>query len=108
MLMIRGVGCGGVCLGRWGIDGLSDINRSTNEQFLERVRSIDVNRSGDRRAPHKPLLLLAIANLLQGKRELSFEEVESLLRPLLNAYARPVRGQQEPKLPYWYLRSDQS
>ncbi len=91
-----------------GIDGLSNMNTSINEQLLERIRSINVNRSGDRRAPHKPLLLLvAIANLLQGKHELSFTEVESLLRPLLNAYAPPVSGQHEPKLPYWHLRSDQ-
>jgi len=93
---------------KWDIDILSDINTSTNEELLKRIKSINVNRSGDRRAPHKPLLLLvAISNLLQGKRELSFEEVESLLRPLLNAYAPSVSGQPEPKLPYWFLRSDQ-
>ncbi len=87
---------------------MSVISKSINDQLLERLRSINVNRSGDRRAPHKPLLLLvAIAKLLQGERELSFEEVEGLLRPLLNAYAPPVSGQHEPKLPYWYLRSDQ-
>lgn len=86
---------------------LNDIYKLTNEELLERIRSINVNRSGDRRAPHKPLfLLVAIANLLQGKRELSFGEVESLLRPLLNAYAPSVSGQHEPKLPYWFLRSD--
>jgi len=93
--------------GKVDIDILSDINTSTNEELLERIRTINVNRSGDRRAPHKPLLLLvAISNLLQGKRELSFGEVESLLRPLLNAYAPPISGQHEPKLRYWYLRTD--
>jgi putative restriction endonuclease len=87
---------------------LSFISTSINDQLLERIRSINVNRSGDRRAPHKPLLLLvAIAKLLQGQRELGFREIESLLRPLLNAYAPPVSGQHEPKLPYWHLRSDQ-
>jgi putative restriction endonuclease len=87
---------------------LSFINTSINDQLLERIRSINVNRSGDRRAPHKPLLLLvAIAKLLQGVRELGFGEIESLLRPLLNAYAPPVSGKHEPKLPYWHLRSDQ-
>jgi putative restriction endonuclease len=87
---------------------LSVISTSTNDQFLERIRSINVNRCGDRRAPHKPLLLLvAIAKLLHGERVLGFGEIESLLRPLLNAYAPPVSGKHEPKLPYWHLCSDQ-
>lgn len=83
------------------------ISSPINEQLLERIRTLNVNRSGDRRAPHKPLLLLvAIAKLLQGERELSFGEVESLLRPLLNAYAPPVQSRHQPELPYWFLRSD--
>ena len=83
------------------------ISSPINEQLLERIRTLNVNRSGDRRAPHKPLLLLvAIARLLQGERELSFNEVESLLRPLLNAYAPPVQSRHQPELPYWHLRSD--
>lgn len=87
---------------------MSDIYTSANEELLARIKSINIFRSGDRRAPHKPLLLLvAIANLLQGKRELTFEEVESRLRPLLNAYAPAVSGRHEPRLPYWHLRSDQ-
>lgn len=87
---------------------MSVFKTSINDQLLERIRSINVNRSGDRRAPHKPLLLLvAIAKLLRGERELGFGEIESLLRPLLNAYAPPVSGNHEPKLPYWHLRSDQ-
>jgi putative restriction endonuclease len=76
-------------------------------QLLERIKALNVYRSGDRRAPHKPLLLLvAIANLLEGRRELSFNEVERLLRPLLNAYAPPVRSRHQPELPYWHLQSD--
>ena len=68
---------------------------------------LNVNRSGDRRAPHKPLLLLvAIANLLEGKSELAFNQVERLLRPLLNAYAPPVRSRHQPELPYWHLQTD--
>lgn len=93
---------------RGGIEGLSNLSTSTNDQLLERIRSINVNRSGDLRSPHKPLLLLvAIAKLLQGQRELCFGEIESLLRPLLNAYAPPVQGRPQPELPYWHLRSDQ-
>ena len=75
--------------------------------YLERVRNLNVNRHGERRAPHKPLLLLiAIARLLRGERELPFREVESMLRPLLVCYAPSVQGRHEPKLPYWHLRSD--
>lgn len=69
---------------------MSVISTVSKDQLLQRIRSINVNRSGNRRAPHKPLLLLvAIAKLLQGERELAFGEIENLLRPLLNAYAPP-------------------
>lgn len=87
-------------------------NRENNlltpaDKLLEHVRALNVNRSGNRRAPHKPLLLLvAIANLVKGRRELDFNEVERLLRPLLNAYAPPVRSRHQPELPYWHLQSD--
>jgi len=77
------------------------------EAYLDQVRRLNVNHSGERRAPHKPLLLLiAIAKLLQNERELPFDEVESLLIPLLQSYAPPVRSRCQPELPYWHLRSD--
>jgi hypothetical protein len=42
---------------------------NNDSQFLDQIRAINVHKSGERRAPHKPLLLLiAIAGLLQGKR----------------------------------------
>src|SRR5210317_726256 len=78
-----------------------------DDQFLNQIRTLNVHHRGDRRAPHKPLLLLlAIADLLQGKREVPFEEAERKLKPLLNAYAPPVQARHQPELPYWYLRSD--
>ncbi len=80
---------------------------STEQEILDRVRRLKVFRHGDRRAPHKPLLLLiAISQLLQGKREVSDGEVEARLRPVLEAYAPPVRARHQPELPYWHLRSD--
>jgi putative restriction endonuclease len=76
--------------------------------YLDKVRRLNVNRQGERRAPHKPLLLLiAIAKLLRGERELPFGDVEALLTPLLQAYAPPVQGRCQPELPYWHLQTDQ-
>jgi len=77
-------------------------------QVLDKIRNITVNRSGERRAPHKPLLLLlSIARLLQGQRNIPFTDVEKSLGPLLNAYAPPVQGRHQPELPYWHLQTDQ-
>jgi len=76
-------------------------------RYLDAVTNLNVYRQGDRRAPHKPLLLLvAVARLLDGKRELAFGQVASLLDPLLKSYAPPVKGRHQPELPYWHLRSD--
>lgn len=78
-----------------------------SDPFLDRLRRLNVYRSGQRRAPHKPLLLLlAIAELLRGKATLPFSQVETQLAPLLEQYAPPVKSNHEPKLPYWHLRSD--
>lgn len=74
---------------------------------LDRIANLNTFRSGERRAPHKPLLLLiAIGALTQGKRELTFSKIEGSLTPLLNAYAPPVRSRHQPELPYWHLMSD--
>ena len=78
-----------------------------DEDFLQRVESIRTYRKGERRAPHKPLLLLyAIAELTRGRRQLSFLTVKEVLEPLLDAYAPPVASRHQPELPYWHLASD--
>ena len=62
------------------------------DQHLDRVRKLNVNQTGERRAPHKPLLLLlAVAKLLRGERDFAFADVESSLNPLLLRYA-PVEN----------------
>lgn len=79
----------------------------TPAEYLNAVEKLNVYRRGERRAPHKPLLLLlAISRLQKGERDIPFADVESALNPLLNAYAPPVASRHQPELPYWYLRSD--
>lgn len=80
---------------------------SYENQYLESIKRLNVYRRGERRAPHKPLLLLvAIAKLTRGKRSLSYSEAEGCLSPLLSAYAPPVKTRHQPELPYWHLQSD--
>ena len=77
------------------------------QQLLKQIRSLNVYHVGERRAPHKPLLvLLALARLKQGESHMPFKEVETALLPLLKAYAPPVRSRHQPELPYWHLQSD--
>ena len=76
-------------------------------ELLNKIRRLNVNRSGERRSPHKPLLLLiAISKLFHGERDIPFTEIEKLLGPLLRTYAPPTKGRPQPELPYWHLRSD--
>lgn len=78
-----------------------------DEDLLQRVDRLRTYRKGERRAPHKPLLLLfAIGELVRGHRKLPFEKVKKALDPLLNAYAPPVASRHQPELPYWHLATD--
>lgn len=71
------------------------------------IANLNVYKAGERRAPHKPLLvLLALARLENGQERVAFEDVEDELRSLLNAWAPPVKSRQQPELPYWHLASD--
>lgn len=76
--------------------------------FTSKVDSLRVYERGDRRAPHKPLLLLlALGRLQRGTPRLTpCVEVCRLLLPLLEAYAPPVKSRHLPELPYWHLQSD--
>jgi putative restriction endonuclease len=76
-------------------------------QIIDQIENLNTYRRGERRAPHKPLLLLvALARLKQGQHEITFPEIEGALKPLLEAYAPPVAAKHQPELPYWHLQSD--
>lgn len=79
----------------------------SKEDILNRFSNLRTNKQGNRRWPHKPLLVLvAISKLQQGYINLSYEEIAKELTPLLTAYAPPVSRRHQPELPYWHLRSD--
>jgi putative restriction endonuclease len=62
---------------------------------------------GDRRAPHKPILiLLALAKYQAGHDRLfSFKEIQEPLRDLLLEYGPPTK-QYRPELPFFHLKND--
>lgn len=79
----------------------------TGEDVLAQVRDLRPWRSGEQRAPHKPLLLLLALGRMQagGERLMSFEEVTDPLRGLLDQFG-PPRRRQHPEYPFWRLRLD--
>lgn len=86
---------------------LHKIFMTYENTFLRRLGNLSVFKKGERRAPHKPLLLLvAISRLQRGQKEISFSEVKQVLEPLLYAYAPPVKSRHQPELPYWHLQTD--
>jgi putative restriction endonuclease len=53
------------------------------ESLLKKIAGMKTWRSGERRAPHKPLLILfSISELLRGHRVLAFTAVEETLSPV--------------------------
>jgi putative restriction endonuclease len=81
---------------------------SSAKAFLAQLKTIRVNKIGERRAPHKPLLLLAVLGRLQ--RGLSgwhpFIELEPLVTPVLIAQAPHQTSKPQLIHPFWYLCSD--
>jgi len=77
-------------------------------ELLERFRKIRIYKRGERRAPHKPLLILyALGQFQHSRTTFSYPEVADALIPLLDAYAPHVEGLHSPEEPYWRLRNDQ-
>ena len=78
------------------------------QSLLELVAGINTWRSGDQRAPHKPLLLLlALGRLLGDEPRLGRfgGQIEPQLRELLERFGPPRRSH-HPEEPYRRLRAD--
>lgn len=78
----------------------------TRDQVLARFDGITRGRSGGRRAPHKPLLLLyALARFAEGDERLRYTEVEQAVRTLLREFG-PAAASDRIHYPFWRLQSD--
>lgn len=78
------------------------------QRLLGLIQEIRTWKKEDRRAPHKPLLLLlALGRVQRGDpRWVRFSDVEEKLRGLLQSYGPPSDSPQ-PELPFWHLQSDE-
>ncbi|HHL19298.1 MAG TPA: restriction endonuclease [Thiothrix sp.] len=80
------------------------MNKAT---LLEYISRLNVDKKGDRRSPHKPLLvLLILARYEKDKPRLAkYTEIESDLNTLLEEFA-PYQPSYRSDLPFWHLKSD--
>lgn len=79
----------------------------TATELRSLVDDLTVWKRGDRRAPHKPLLLLyALGRLYSERRRLlPYLEVDERLRRLLHDFG-PPRKRHHPEYPFWRLQND--
>lgn len=77
------------------------------DDFLDRLSRINVWKSGGRRAPHKPLLILySLGRIQQGKKRLvPYSEIETELTSLLRRFGRPAESF-HPEYPFGRLLND--
>ena len=78
----------------------------SEQKFIKRFAGIRVWKRGDRRAPHKPLLILFMLGRVQRKesRMVSYSEVVEPLQRLLDDFGPPRRS--SPAYPFYHLASD--
>ncbi|WP_445665532.1 phosphorothioated DNA-binding restriction endonuclease [Fodinibius sp. AD559] len=79
----------------------------TEQEILNKFKSLTVWKSGDRRAPHKPLLVILALGYLQnhGQRLLPYKMIEGELERLLEEFGTP-RNASNTHYPFWRLRND--
>ena len=80
---------------------------NAGNDVLNRFNRLRVWRSGSKRAPHKPLLLLlALGRLQRGENRLVlFQQIDEQLRDLLRKYS-PHSKSYHSEYPFWRLQSD--
>ncbi len=75
-------------------------------ELLKCFSNVTVWKKGNKRAPHKPLLILYMLGRLQrGKTgTVSFDEIDKSVGKLLDEFGPPRKTQ--PIYPFWYLQND--
>lgn len=79
----------------------------TEQEILHKFQSLTVWKNGDRRAPHKPLLVMLALGYLQNQdqRLLPYKMVEGELKRLLEEFGTS-RNAGNTHYPFWRLRND--
>lgn len=77
------------------------------EEIKRRFQKLNVAKKGDKRAVHKPMVLLyAIGKLLQGKdRLISYADAEEVLKNLLKEFGPWKARHLRPQYPFWRLKN---
>lgn len=76
------------------------------ESLIDLFRNISIWKQGDKRAPHKPLLILyLLGRILRGEENsISFNEVDIHVGKLLNDFG--PKNKTQALYPFWYLQND--
>jgi putative restriction endonuclease len=84
-----------------------DGHQMTDDDILRAFDNLRVWQQGDRRAPHKPLLiLLALGRVARGEnRQAEYAELEPKLGQLLQEFG-PSRSSATRHFPFWHLATD--
>ena len=80
----------------------------TREEIIQKFQNLNIWKKRDKRAAHKPLLVLyAIGKLLRGEgRFISFKNSEDALKDLLKEFGTWKSIHLRPQYPFWRLRNE--